>query len=365
METQGPTKQLKHAVARIRSKDSAEDSGKVVGMGVFVSENHVLTCAHVVCKALDWNIDTAPDEPVSVDLPLLQQSPCVSATVVSKRWKSGGLDVALLSVDDSPTDVQVPDWYSNAFYKHPFSAYGCPPDREEGVWTNGKIGERRETNVQLQLTQEGYPITKGFSGGPVWDQKERAVVGIVEAYERQRETDIAFMLPHDVIKDAFPNQSKVSAPSDIDKELTELTDAELTGQLIKSDSLPPSVRSLEPLKGHDPSVVKVKTSKGYPAVGLVRARPATDKDIQFLESLRDEIENDGPIPLTWILLAPKCKEKARLTLERSEIQFFPINPENKSNLWGPTRGYPKLIVYFFYNILCLASVIFVYFIIFV
>lgn len=330
MAPRGPNKQLRCAVARIRSRKYAgEDDRKVAGMGVFLSNTHVLTCAHVVCGALGLDRDRAevPTGPVYVDLPLLPKSPDSLATVVSERWKVGGHDVTLLSLEDSLTDVQDPGWYSGPFYEHFFSAFGCPADREEGVWTKGTIKQRRNTDVQLQLGSEGYPITKGFSGGPVWDHEEGAVVGIVTTYERQRETGVAFMLPLDIVEGAFPSQDAVSAPSNSEKKTTELTDAELTSQLIKSGSLPASVQSIEPLRAQDPNVIRVVTSEGYPAVGLVRARPATDEDVQILETLRREVEIDTPLPVTGIIFAPECTEKARRTLEKSDIQILPINED--------------------------------------
>jgi hypothetical protein len=77
---------LKHMVVRILAPDA---NGTFTGLGYLVSEDVVLTCAHVIADALsiDRREPRAPTEEVFVDAPFAPgERPQVKALVVPEGW---------------------------------------------------------------------------------------------------------------------------------------------------------------------------------------------------------------------------------------------------------------------------------------
>lgn len=216
---EGPSPYLRSSLVRISSPDetSTDESpvrGTPRGAGVFIDDEHILTCAHVVCDALGLDHDTedVPGEAVVVDLGLVEKSPVRTAVVVSESWRAGELDVALLRVDNRMAGADPARLYDGPTFKHAFDACGFLSGQDSGVWAEGRIGQRSGRRVQLQVDPWlGYPIQPGFSGGPVWDRDALTVVGIVTTRERKTETGVAFMLPIDVIAEHVQELGAVEA----------------------------------------------------------------------------------------------------------------------------------------------------------
>src|SRR3954468_19933691 len=93
----GVPRDLDAAVARVRST-----AGDVIGGGFLVDPSHVITCAHVVARALgkDLSDGRGPDGTVLVDFPLV--APAVSVQARVEVWQPVGPDdrgdVAVLSI---------------------------------------------------------------------------------------------------------------------------------------------------------------------------------------------------------------------------------------------------------------------------
>jgi len=185
-------RELQQALVRVLGP-----GGQPVGMGFLAQAERVLTCAHVVKSALGLTGQAAPsDAPVRLDWPLLPGKPEQSAHV--GVWQLAE-DLAVLYLAEPVPGAARPAPLANqdSLWGHPFRAFGCPAQRADGVWSEGVIrGPNAAGWVQLDgLTVPGYGVLPGFSGGPVWDDVLRAVVGMVVAAESQLEIKSAQMIP--------------------------------------------------------------------------------------------------------------------------------------------------------------------------
>ncbi|HEU5230604.1 MAG TPA: trypsin-like peptidase domain-containing protein, partial [Ktedonobacteraceae bacterium] len=193
---------LEASIVRITTAENT-----VVGSGCFIGERRIITCAHVVACALriPERTATAPLDAVYFDFPLVAPGCSCSSHIVLWRppLPDGGGDVAVLQLDHDPPRgvepvhfVQVED-----FWGHPCSVFGFPQGEEAGVFATGQLLGRQGTGwIQIEDVKEsGFPIEPGFSGAPVWDDRLKAVVGIVVACERRQQVKAAFLIPVDTL----------------------------------------------------------------------------------------------------------------------------------------------------------------------
>ena len=199
------------AIVRIHNAD-----GDIVGTGFLVNDRHILTCAHVVACALNIPEDAAepPEGTLELDFPLLAAGQMLAARVC--RWQPS-VDVAGLQLlgwappGAEPVRLVTTD---DDLWGHPFRAFGFPLGYAEGVWASGVIrGRRADDWVQIEdVKQTGYLVKPGFSGGPVWDEVLKGVVGMVVAADTDERTKAAFLLPADLLARAWPEQIQTSSP---------------------------------------------------------------------------------------------------------------------------------------------------------
>ncbi|MFE9320041.1 trypsin-like peptidase domain-containing protein [Nocardia sp. NPDC052278] len=191
------------AVARFGSAHAriCTTTGQVVGAGFLVGPKIVATCAHVVAYATgtDPNDVQPPDSVVAVDFPLLPSAGPQRARV--RRWspiaEDGRGDIAILELDDAVGDSVAPPpfWRAHDPWGREFRIFGFPAELPDGVWASGEFRERQGTGwLQLQRVG-GQPITRGFSGAPVWDSGTDAVVGMAAVADPRGYTGTAFMIP--------------------------------------------------------------------------------------------------------------------------------------------------------------------------
>lgn len=190
---------------------------KVVGVGFFVSDKIILTCAHVVQAA-------KAGRGGSVWIQLLCNSNFVQAKVSDGFWRDADQeDVAILEVAES---LQVPVQPlrigpSENTEGQPFAVYGFPENVSGGMWGYGTINDSIYRN-HLELKQlTSTEITNGFSGSPVFNQETQYVMGMVsertradlEESNRQtkqlvstgRLTETAFATPSSVLAGLLPH----------------------------------------------------------------------------------------------------------------------------------------------------------------
>ncbi|MGP4003563.1 nSTAND1 domain-containing NTPase [Streptomyces sp. 8N706] len=189
---------LDSAVLRI-----TDHQGNCWGAGFLVGEQTALTCAHVVSAALG----TPEEEPpaaaarVFVDLPLLPAAEPGRAPVPARIVHfTTGDDVAVLRLEtvipqERPVRmVDAPDVWG-----HPARIFGFPQGRQAGVWHAGVLRSRQADGwIQTDLASDGYRVSGGFSGSPVWDEDLSAVVGMVVVAE-SGEPAASYLIPSNAL----------------------------------------------------------------------------------------------------------------------------------------------------------------------
>ncbi|WP_143438225.1 trypsin-like peptidase domain-containing protein, partial [Hydrocoleum sp. CS-953] len=188
-------------------------SNQVKGAGFLVSENQVMTCAHVVSFALGINGNTAemPTTEVKLDFPQVAPGKILTAKVI--LWlpvnpEAALEDIAVLELTTISNNISpVRLMTSEEYWGHNFRAFGFPKGKENGVWANGVLrGGTANGWVQLEdIDNTGYALQEGFSGTPVWDETLEGVVGMAVAAEKQRlDTKAAFIIPTNILMEAWP-----------------------------------------------------------------------------------------------------------------------------------------------------------------
>ena len=191
-----------------------------VGCGFIIADGLVCTCAHVVAQALGHTptLVDAPKEPIHLDFPRLSVTKSVEARVTQDGWsplrapsypsQHAQQDLAILELQEAPPHGARPLEVSRTetVWGHPFGAYGYPVERPEGVWVSGQLLDTDDIGlIQIEATkQTGYFAQPGFSGTPIWDTYEGAVVGIIAIAESEPDKLIAFAIPTSFIEHLKP-----------------------------------------------------------------------------------------------------------------------------------------------------------------
>ncbi|MGW3956385.1 nSTAND1 domain-containing NTPase [Streptomyces sp. NPDC004752] len=207
---------LDTAVLRI-----CDGRGASVGLGFLVTAERALTCAHVVSAALGLpeGVEPAADALINVDLPLLSPSggdgPQVAARVehwVPPRSSTTG-DVAVLRLSAPlPGGWPIRLVEAQDVWGHPVRTFGFPAGRPGGVWHSGVLRARQANGwVQADLAANGYRISRGFSGGPVWDEQLVGVIGMVAVAEAG-EPPAGYLIPTDGLLSAWPPLRELALP---------------------------------------------------------------------------------------------------------------------------------------------------------
>ncbi|WP_330177510.1 serine protease [Streptomyces sp. NBC_01498] len=216
---------LDTAVLRVR-----DSRGQPVGVAFLVSDTLALTCAHVVHAALGTTGQAAPPASarIQVDLPLVPARPrdgAAPATMarvdhwVPPRAPDGPstppapADVAVLHLETrlpGAAPVRLVD--ADELWGHRVRAFGLPAGRPGGVWHAGILrGRQADGWVQADLVGEGYPVSRGFSGGPVWDERLSGVVGMVTVAE-SGQPPVSYLIPTGGLLTARPELRTITLP---------------------------------------------------------------------------------------------------------------------------------------------------------
>ena len=188
----------KAAVARV-----LDARGQVVGAGLRVPSGEVVTCAHVVDRALNRRLETnlAPTGRVQLDFPLAEQQMPSEATVIHWRPEYDGrpMDLAVLRPcrPSSPTvaEVLLVDCVGND--DRVVHTCGFPKGKGEGVWSVGRLrGEQGDGWVQFDSDSSSpNRVEAGFSGAPVWDRQAGGVVGLIVQADMSPDVPTAYLVP--------------------------------------------------------------------------------------------------------------------------------------------------------------------------
>jgi hypothetical protein len=203
------SERYKTGIARIiRNKDQAP-----IGAGILVGARQVLTCAHVVNRALGRRVDAfdaPPDESrITLDFPLPAPGAWHTARVV--KWEGpradGGGDMAVLQLESAPPTSTNPVQFSlpGDVWGHPFRAFGFPDHHPQGRDASGVL--RGRNAIQRLMMEQTNPAQNfalpGFSGTAVWDETLGAVIGMIVLGEYGPQMS-AFLIPADALKAFWP-----------------------------------------------------------------------------------------------------------------------------------------------------------------
>lgn len=200
---------LESCVVRIYSK-----SDKVIGAGFLVSAKHILTCAHIITRALgvDQTTTEKPEGEIQLDFPWLANKAKFTAKVVF--WlpvnpNASAEDIAGLELDQNPPEDASPAQLvtSENLWGHHFQAFGFPEGQPHGISASGVL--RSSTGkgwIQVEdIKETGYRLEPGFSGAPAWDDKLQGVVGMAVAADNKRpQLKVAFIIPSNMLKNTCP-----------------------------------------------------------------------------------------------------------------------------------------------------------------
>jgi signal transduction histidine kinase len=194
---------IKSSLARLYAPN-----GTIVGAGFLVTSRHLLTCSHVITQALGFHSEDLPVNSISLDFPFVAPEKLNARVII---WRPDDYDdIAGLEISKPlPSGVQPAQLVDSAyFWEHSFQCCGFPSGTgyEDGIWTRGIVLERNARGL-LQLEshgQVGYPLSKGFSGAPIWDIEIRGIIGMVVGTDATESRRSAFAIPVRRIYEMWP-----------------------------------------------------------------------------------------------------------------------------------------------------------------
>jgi tetratricopeptide (TPR) repeat protein len=193
-----------------------------VGVGFLVGERQVVTCAHVVARALGLPDDAQEPEGarVELDFPLLASDSnrhFASVVAWSAAQDGGGGDIAGLLLDyDPPPDTAPATLVTrDDLWGRRFRTFGFPGKGTGGDWATGVL---RDTQAEgwLQIEDDkltGRRVQPGYSGAPVWLEDDlHRVVGMVVAADRGSSDRVAYAIPASLLAEVFGTAALPPSP---------------------------------------------------------------------------------------------------------------------------------------------------------
>ncbi|MFN5514334.1 MAG: trypsin-like peptidase domain-containing protein [Cyanobacteriota bacterium] len=163
-----------------------DQNKNVIGAGLLVAPQYLLTCAHVVSQALGLETTDFLRQELTVDFP--GKTGIIKATVTLWRPYSEpqlinvkpGEDIALLKLEEKINLQPIPIKALETVHGLAFNIWGFP--EKDGKETNGTIRalQRSSQWYQLQVAQDMPPIEGGFSGSPLW-HPDHGIIGMTVA----------------------------------------------------------------------------------------------------------------------------------------------------------------------------------------
>lgn len=184
--------------------------GAVAGAGFLVADTVLVTCAHVVAAA-----GGGAGSSLMLRFPQADAAPRARGQVTYQGQDEPSTeDIAFLHLDEPPPGTSpLPLAEANGRLGHRVRSFGFPKQASRsGQYGDGRAGDLLSVDATadalLQLTGAN-DLTRGFSGGPVWDDTIDAVIGMVTSITRadqyQRLTGVAYALPANRLREVRPD----------------------------------------------------------------------------------------------------------------------------------------------------------------
>ncbi|MDH6133589.1 energy-coupling factor transporter ATP-binding protein EcfA2 [Kitasatospora sp. MAA4] len=200
--------------------------GGSVGVGFLVTEDLVLTCAHVVSTALGLPGGETPPEgaQLTLDAALLAvpgQEPVPGRASV-RVWgpaQPASVDLAVLALDaplPGTRPIRLIKTGPQETWDHQARVFGFPQGRPGGVWHRGVLrAQQADQWVQLDLSGQGHRVSAGFSGTAVWDKELGGVVGLMAVAEAGN-PPVSYLIPTKVLISAWPELEPLTEPPSLE-----------------------------------------------------------------------------------------------------------------------------------------------------
>lgn len=199
---------LGNSMVRILDSDGAY----FFGLGYRVAADLVITCAHVVAKALDTSQQdlNAPSGQVSLDAPFApreQATVQAHAAIVPGGWfpvadGATPADLAILRVSGGPENLPLPGPVAIldsaiSLTGKTLHAYGGPTGYHRHlIHLEGRVRARiGNGRWQLSLRDSDVPIKPGCSGSPVMDGRTGQIIGLIAQGDEDPEMPVGFLIP--------------------------------------------------------------------------------------------------------------------------------------------------------------------------
>lgn len=208
-----------------------DERNNQIGAAMRWGRQWVVTCAHVVNRALKSPLDKDHPDPdgstINFTVGILKKNETPFSGKV--RYYSGPQndDLAIIQINQldelnaqrSTKGQGFPPRLSNVEYSQAeikFNVYSrYKGNRQHGAWVDGviKFGGGKG---QTQLNCEDFGVEQGYSGGPVFNAANTQIYGIVSA--RHEEKKLAFMVKANVIENALNEVYKKYEPQSLNAE---------------------------------------------------------------------------------------------------------------------------------------------------
>ena len=182
---------------RVIARIFQEKEGKYypIGTGFLIAPGYVMTCAHVVLQAIGIEDENKysetkdqPDKDIFLDFPIIENCrkvPLVAKVVEWIPYENDDGDVAVLKLVQANDYVIKPlplvEVKREEVETDKYSIYGFP--QEEGTRSDAYKPKSNVAGGRWQLCKVGDPkdetIQPGFSGGPIWNDTQKSIVGMV------------------------------------------------------------------------------------------------------------------------------------------------------------------------------------------
>lgn len=201
--------------------------GNTVGTGFLVSSKHIITCAHVVGNALDFDSSQSnpPQDVIRLDFPLLPDQSGVVARVVAwapvTDFPQIGVpeDIAILEIlgsESLPQALQpavLIDQEPKNLTDREIRMIGFPDGVDHGEWIRGHLrGVVANGWMHLDPEPSGRMVRPGYSGTPVFDANEGKVIGMTVSSQQQNGVTVAYAIPINSICKLWSELTNQSCP---------------------------------------------------------------------------------------------------------------------------------------------------------
>ena len=278
----------------VRIRDAA---GAVVGAGLLLAPDTVLTCAHVVPDGADCTVELPGgpgDEPVALPASV---SPGAFVPPATDDVGDPSGDVALLHLGQTPSHPRPVQLTRLSTSGRRVWMYGFPAGFSGGLWFRATTvgGAGRDGRVQLRPEADGELPVGGCSGAGVVDYVTRQVIGMLVSNRVERKgSGFAFMTPTETIVRHLPQLGPlIRGRSAVDPSLRSGADAPL-GDGPFAERLARWFRG----DGQQVKISLVRAEDPKRSGALRRAITLADRELRTSEYV-NRVSGDPPETVPW------------------------------------------------------------------